>query len=222
MCAQLRGWSQSSDDSAGASAMLPGEDRRQSQRHITVLQVAKLITETCEELCIIRDISGGGLKAEVYCALHVGEKVRVQFKSGLEVGGHVVWAEDQQAGIRFDESIEAEALLIRREHDLDGYPLRSPRIKVNMPGTMRVNGEQVAIQVCDISQDGCRIHSDLMLKPGTGCEIALPGLGYRLASVRWFRDNQAGIMLHERLSYQDFALWRHRLGAGADQGMPRA
>jgi hypothetical protein len=219
MSAQLRGWSQSVNDHAASNV----EERRKNQRHITVLQVAKLVTEHCEELCIIRDISGGGLKAEIYCALEVGEKLRVHFKSGYEVGGHVAWVEDSQAGIEFDEGIEAELLLVRREHDLEGYPLRSPRIKVDMPGTMRVHGEQVAIHVCDISQSGCRVHSDMLLKPGTGCEIALPGLGYRMAAVRWFRDGQAGIMLHERLTYQDFALWRHRLGAGGpEQGVSRA
>ena len=212
MNAQLRSRSQLSGDPAKT---LTVEDRRRSQRHITVLQVAKLVTEHCEELCIIRDVSGGGLKAEFYCPLHVGESVRIHFKSGYEISGHVAWVEDTQAGIEFEERVEAEVLLVRRDHDLEGYPLRSPRIKVDMPGTMRIHGEQVSIQVCDISQNGCRIHCDLMLKPGTGCEISLPGLGYRMASVRWFRDNQAGIMLHDRLSYQDFALWRHRLGIGA-------
>jgi len=211
MRAQLQGWLQSGGDFA--TTLIAGE-RRKNHRHITVLQVAKLVTETCEELCIVRDISSGGLKAEIYCALQVDEKVRVQFKGGQQVEGRVVWVEDRQAGIAFDELIETELLLVRREHDPEGRPLRAPRLKVDMPGMLRVNGEQVYVHVDDISQDGCKVHCDLVLKPGTGCEISLPGLGYRLASVRWFRDTAAGVRFHERLSYQDFAQWRNRLVSG--------
>jgi hypothetical protein len=211
MRAQLQGWFQSGGDYA--ATLIAGE-RRKSQRHITVLQVAKLVTDSCEELCIVRDISSGGLKAEIYCSLHIDEKVQIQFKSGQQVAGHVVWVEDRQAGIEFDQAIETEQLLVRREHDPEGRPLRAPRLKVDMPGMLRVNGEQVYVHVSDISLDGCKVDSDLLLKPGTGCEISLPGLGYRLASVRWFRDNQAGVRFHERLSYQDFAQWRHRLVSG--------
>lgn len=211
MRAQLQGWFHSGGDFA---ATLVAGERRSSQRHITVLQVAKIVGESCEELCIVRDISSGGLKAEIYCPLSIDEKVRILFKGGQEVAGRVVWVEDRQAGIAFDEEVETERLLVRRDHDLEGRPLRAPRLKVDMPGMLRVHGEQASVHVCDISQDGCKIRSDLLLKPGTGCEISLPGLGFRLASVRWFRDNQAGIRFHERLSYQDFALWRHRLVSG--------
>lgn len=211
MGAQLHGWSPAGSG-FGVNA-LAGE-RRKGHRHITVLQVAKLVTGRCEELCIVRDISDGGLKAEIYCPLAVGESVEVQFKSGEQVRGHVAWIEDRQAGIAFDQPIEAERLLVRREHDAEGHPIRAPRLKVDMPGMLRVHGEQVCVRVTDISLDGCRVQSDLILKPGTGCEISLPGLGYRLAAIRWFRDNQAGVRLDERLSYQDFAHWRHRLITG--------
>ncbi|MBC9032974.1 PilZ domain-containing protein [Sphingomonas sp. JC676] len=211
MRAQLQGWFQSSGDYA---TTLIANERRKSQRHITVLQVAKLVTETCEELCIVRDISSGGLKAEIYCPLQLDDKVQIQFKSGQQVDGHVVWLEDRQAGIEFDQTIETERLLVRRERDPEGNPVRAPRLKVDMPGMLRVNGEQACVHVGDISQDGCKVHSDLLLKPGIGCEISLPGLGFRMAAVRWFRDNEAGVRFHERLSYQEFAQWRHRLVSG--------
>lgn len=210
MVAQLQGLSPPGELGMGARV---GE-RRKSQRHVTVLQVAKLVAGRCEELCIVRDISDGGLRAEIYCPLEVGESVDVQFKSGEQVRGHVIWVEDRQAGIAFDRAIAAEQLLVRRDHDAEGRPLRAPRLKVDMPGMLRVHGEQACVRVTDISLDGCKIRSDLILKPGTGCEISLPGLGFRLASIRWFRDNEAGVRLDERLRYPDFASWRHRLIVG--------
>ncbi|MET0309592.1 MAG: PilZ domain-containing protein [Sphingomonas sp.] len=188
-------------------------ERRRDERHVTVLQVAKLVTARCEELCIVRDISSGGLKAEVYCRLTVGDAVRIQFKSGHEVSGRVAWVDAHHIGMAFDAAVDIETLLLRRERGLDGKPLRAPRLRIDIPAALRIAGEQLSIQLCDISQDGCKVRSHRLLRPGSGCEIALPLLGYRLASVRWARDGHAGIMLHERLSYPDFAHWRHRLGS---------
>jgi hypothetical protein len=200
---------------AGGSFLPPllAEERRTSERHVTVLQVAKLVTEHCEELCIIRDISSGGLKAEVYCRLAVGDAVRIEFKSGHAVSGRVAWVDAHHVGMAFDVAVDIAVLLLRRERDADGNKLRAPRLKVDIPAALRVAGEQVSIQLCDISQDGCKIRSERLLRAGSGCEISLPLLGYRLASVRWMRDGHAGIMLHERLGYPDFAQWRHRLGS---------
>lgn len=210
MGTQLQGWPQLSESQA---ANLAVGERRRSDRQITVLQVAKLITHHCEELCIVRDISAGGLRAEIYCRVQVRDRVWVQFKSGHEIAGRIAWTEDQFAGIAFDQPIDTAEILVRRDKDLEGRPLRAPRLRVAIPGTLRVRGEQSPVQLCDISQHGCRLRTAQLLKPGTGCEIALAGLGFRTASVRWGRDGEAGVMFHERLSYPDFALWRHRASA---------
>jgi hypothetical protein len=102
-------------------------------------------------------------------------------------------------------------LLTRRDQDLAGNKLRPPRLKIDLPSMLRVDGDQLPVQMCDVSLDGCKLRVPAMLKPGAGCEVLLPTLGYRMAAVRWMRDGHAGIMLHERLRYPDFALWRQRL-----------
>lgn len=189
------------------------EDRRGSERHISVLQVAKLVSKHGEELCIVRDISSGGLKAEIYSRLYRGEEVSVAFKSGHTVSGKVAWADDRHIGVAFADEIDPGDLLVRGERDLDGNLLRAPRLRVDIPARLRVGGETLSIHLCDVSQDGCKIRTRSALTQGSGCEIWLPALGYRIASVRWVRDDHAGILLHERLRYSDFATWRNRLAS---------
>ena len=73
-------------------AMAAG-DQRADARHRTVLQVAKLSTQHGDELCILRNVSAGGLRAEVYCHLAVGDPVRLELRTGRGMAGRVVWTQ---------------------------------------------------------------------------------------------------------------------------------
>jgi hypothetical protein len=208
MSTRLQDWV---DLDAAAVQQTPLTDRRHDLRHVTVLQVAKLITDRCEELCIVRDLSEGGVRVQVYCDIAEHERVRIQFKSGHQVGGHVAWTEDHVAGIAFDERVDISELLARRDTNVAGHHVRAPRIRCDLTGMVRIDGDQILVQLCDISQDGCKVQSEHMLRPWRDCEISLPGLGFRFGTVRWFRDGHAGIRLHTHLTYAEFAHWRQRL-----------
>ncbi len=47
------------------SSAAPQPDRRRQTRHLTILRVGTLIIEGRRELCLIRNISAGGLMAHV-------------------------------------------------------------------------------------------------------------------------------------------------------------
>ena len=68
---------------------VPSSERRTNPRHVTVLRVAKLITPHGEELCLVRDISTGGLMAHIYSELKVGDPVTAEFKSGHVAPGKI-------------------------------------------------------------------------------------------------------------------------------------
>ena len=56
-------------------------DRRNHDRYLTILRVALLHTEAAKELCVVRNISAGGLSARVYRSFEVDEAVEVEFRS---------------------------------------------------------------------------------------------------------------------------------------------
>ena len=80
-------------------------ERRQSERHLKILRVGTLIVGDRRELCLIRNISAGGLMAHVYSKLEVGQQLLVELKASQPVSGRVIWVRDSNAGIQFDRPI---------------------------------------------------------------------------------------------------------------------
>src|SRR5436853_1460849 len=69
---------------------LPPE-RRADERLIKILRVGTLIIDGRRELCLIRNISAGGVMAHVYSSLKPGQRVTVELKATQPIAGRVVW-----------------------------------------------------------------------------------------------------------------------------------
>src|SRR5688572_11518627 len=69
------------------------EERRETDRHVTILRVGILVVEGRRELCLIRNVSSGGLKAHVYSPLVVGQRVAIEFRTEQPMSGTIVWTE---------------------------------------------------------------------------------------------------------------------------------
>ncbi len=114
------------------SPPLPPE-RRKNLRHVTVLRVAKLQTPRSEELCLVRNISAGGLMAHIYSELNIGEPVTAEFKSGQAVSGRVLWRRDGLAGIQFNEPVNAAKILAdNHDYSPSAQQPRAPRVGIDV------------------------------------------------------------------------------------------
>ena len=188
----------------------PFQDRRRSDRHAVVAQVAKIrLSSGREELCLLRDISAGGLQADVYIPLKPGDHLDIELRTAHTVGCRIVWAVDGRIGVAFDEPIPAAAMLAHCAfNDPGGGNLRPPRLKANIRGLLRIDAGSSAITISNVSQAGLQIVAPARLRSGISCTIVLPGLAARGASICWWRDGCAGLMLDEAIDYADFAKWR--------------
>ena len=188
----------------------PFEERRRDDRHAVVAQVAKIrLRSGREELCLLRDISAGGLRAEVYIPLRPGDHLDIELRTAHSVGCRIVWANEDTIGVAFDEPIPAAAILAHCAfNDPGGGNLRPPRLKADMRGLLRTDAGTSAVTISNVSQAGLQIVAPAPLKNGTACTIVLPGLAARAATICWWRDGCAGLMLDEAIEYGDFAKWR--------------
>lgn len=192
-------------------------ERRRNARHATVLQIAKLSTDQCEELCILRDISSNGLRAEVYCPMNIGDEVSFELKTGRRVSGRVAWTDGKSIGVEFDVKIPVLAVLAHQTLDELGYKARQPRLRTDAPARLYIDDNAISVRLCDVSQAGTRISVDRILRLGARCEIALEGLGRRKAIIRWYRNGEAGVLFVQPMTYPEFAAWRQmvtRTGEG--------
>ena len=191
------------------TAETPVEDRRRSVRHAVVNQVAKIrLSSGREELCLLRDISAEGLKAEVYIPLERGASLDIELRTAHTVRGKVVWVADKDIGVAFDAPIPAAAMLAHCSFEVNGGSLRPPRLKVNLRGLLRIGAAAQMVSIGNISQAGMQIAAPEPLRTGAACSVALSGLPARAAAVCWWRDGDAGLMLTDPFDYPTFAQWR--------------
>ena len=185
------------------------EERRRSVRHGTAAHAAKIRLQSGrEELCLLRDISAEGLRAEVYIPLEAGTPIEVELRTAHSAAGRVVWAAGKEIGVAFDAPIPAAAMLAHCSFDQGSGCLRPPRIRVAMRGLLRIDAKATIVSIGNISQAGLQIAAPEPLAPRLACSITLPGLPARGASVCWWRDGHAGLMLVESFDYAAFAAWR--------------
>lgn len=187
----------------------PVQERRRSVRHTAVMQVAKIrFGADREELCLLRDISPEGLKAQIYVPAEVGTDVEIELRTGTVLGGCIAWVESNFIGVSFDEPMPMAAMLAHCSFDDRMGALRPPRLVVNMNGVLKLGIEERRVRIGNISQAGLQIDIADPLHAGSPCAIALPGLPLRAATIRWWRDQQAGLLLSEPFDYTEFAAWR--------------
>jgi hypothetical protein len=193
------------------NAVMPAGDQRADARHRTVLQVAKLETARGDELCILRNVSAGGLEAVVYSDLAIGDAVRFELRTGRSMAGRVVWTNDSSIGVAFDRKVPILSYLAHQAIEEMGRRVRSPRVRIAEPGILRLPDGDILAGIVDASQAGMRIRTDRNLTAGRECQVVAEGLGVRGALVRWCRDGEAGLQLKQPLGFREFAQWRTKV-----------
>src|SRR3712207_5088698 len=116
----------------------PKPDRRRQPRHLTILRVGSLIIDGQRELCLIRNISAGGLMAHVYSSHALGQRVQIELRGDQPVEGAITWVENSNVGVTFDSPIDVEEMLAAQTSTLEGWRPRLPRVEVDTLATMRV------------------------------------------------------------------------------------
>lgn len=185
-------------------------ERRHQERHLKILRVGTLVTEGRRELCLIRNISAGGLMAHVYSHVAVGQEVSVELKTSQQVAGKIVWVRESNAGIAFDTEVDIEELLANPTVLDNGWRTRAPRIEVDRSGTVRAGARIRRIQTRDISQSGLKIETDESFDAGEAVVVTLDGFRPLRGVVRWQNGTACGISFNEVMPLSELIAWLKR------------
>jgi hypothetical protein len=184
----------------------PGE-RRRDPRHLTILRVGALIGPAGRELCLIRNISAGGMMAHVYCQHANGEQVAVELKGNQPIHGQVVWVEESNIGVAFDEQVDVADMLSSQALADSGWRPRLPRIEVDRLATVRCGSRVCGVNTRDISQGGVKVETDAPLEVGAQVVITLDRFRPVQGVVRWCGEGFAGIAFHQLLPFGELMAW---------------
>lgn len=178
-------------------------ERREGQRHLTILRVGKLVSGETQELCLIRNISAGGLMAHVYLPHDIGQHIVVELKGGHQLAATVRWAKDGHIGAEFETRINVEQVLAADPVDPGTRP-RAPRLDITRDARIRVRDVVGKALIRDISQGGARIETRQEIPLGETIVITINGFEAKQAVVRWTGDDQYGLEFPQTISLHDF------------------
>jgi hypothetical protein len=190
------------------STQAPGPpERRSGERHVKILRVGVLVVDGRRELCLIRNISAGGLMAHIYSPVRVGQALTVELRTHEAIPGRIAWARDSNAGVAFDAPVDIAELLANPTTLDNGWRARSPRIEVDRAATLRINGIPGPVRICDISQSGVKIETSAKLT--IDGDVVLSPEGFRpIAGVaRWQDGDRAGIVFNEVIRLNELIAW---------------
>jgi hypothetical protein len=185
----------------------PPPDRRRDPRHLTILRVGALIAAAGRELCLIRNISGGGLMAHVYSQHRKGDRVAVELNSEHQIPGSILWVDESNVGISFDEPIDVEQLLANQGTLDNGWRPRPPRVEVDRLGTLRCGARVHAVNTRDISQGGVKLEIDQPVEPGSDVVLMLDRFRPIHGVVRWCQDGSAGVAFNQVVPFHELMSW---------------
>jgi hypothetical protein len=181
----------------------PG-DRREDERHLTLYRVGSITIGDRRELCLIKNISAGGMMIRAYCTIPEGTALSIELKSGQPVSGRATWTKDHNVGVTFDQPIDVIEIL---SSSSDGPRPRMPRIEVACFASVRDGANVYRLRVCDISQGGLKVEGDPQLEHGCDLSVSLPGLEPQPAALRWQQDGYVGISFNQLIPLAQMVAW---------------
>ena len=179
-------------------------ERRHDERHMSLLRVGSLIVDQRRELCLIRNISAGGMLIRVYSAIAPGTAVSIELKQGEPVSGTTLWAKDELVGVSFDEPIDIVSLITA---PADAPRPRMPRLEVRCTAWVRDDAVVHRTRVVNISQGGVRVEAANAPPVGAQVTVTLPGLPPEQGVVRWNEGEACGIIFNRVLGLPQLVAW---------------
>ena len=181
-------------------------ERREGERHMTLYRVGSILVDNRRELCLIKNISAGGMMVRLYCSVAIDAPVVVELKSGQPIQGRISWTRDQNAGITFDQPIDVVDIL---SNSMEGPRPRMPRIETKCQATIREGANVFRVEACDISQGGVKVRTDAVLPQGSDIVVTLPGLEAQAGIACWCANGYAGITFNRLLPLGELVTWLH-------------
>ena len=175
-------------------------DRRNGERYLSLLRVGAMLVDGRRELCLVRNVSAGGMLIRPYSPISAGTPVTIELKHGETVSGVARWIENGMVGITFDLPIDVVALLTPSE---EGPQPRMPRIELNCTAWIREDADIYRTRTVNISQGGMCVAGDSRLNVDADVIVSMAGLGPIAGLVKWKEEDRYGIGFNRVLAVTD-------------------
>lgn len=185
-----------------------GAERRTAPRFTSLIRAAKLVCSKGEFVCVVRDVSAGGVGLRCFHELPRDTSMALELQNGESFEIEWVRGAGTEASFAFATGgVEVERLV--RETWL--YPKRPLRLSLAIPVTLRLTAGCAPAVTQNLSQQGCRVETSTPLALAQPLCLEGRHLPAIRAKVRWRRDGHYGLAFDDTFSLRDFALHAARL-----------
>jgi hypothetical protein len=179
-------------------------ERRSDDRFLSLLRVGAIVVGGRRELCLIRNISTGGMMIRAYSRFAEGTPLSIELRQGHPIKGVVQWVDGTLTGVTFDAPIDVVALLAPTA---EGPRPRLPRVEVTSTTWVREGAQVVRSRAVNISPGGICVESPASYQIGTEVVVSLIGLAPAPGIVKWSADGAAGIGFNRALAVSELVGW---------------
>ncbi len=188
-----------SDGQASAQAF---EDMRGAQRFTLLIRTAKLVCESGEFLCIIRDVSETGLRLRLFHALPADARMALELANGAVYFIERVWERDSHAGFRFAAPIDVQGFIA----EVSPYPRRQLRLRMQFPAVLTAEARASVATVRDLSPQGARIECGRFLALGQRIKLQGDLFPAIQAKVCWRAGSEYGLAFEQVFTLEALAV----------------
>lgn len=178
----------------------PDNDRT-DQRHTLTMRAAKLVSESRDFLCIIRDVSESGVRLRFFHPMPAGRALSLQLPCGTQYPLTAVWARGMDAGYSFQENIDIDALI----REVGTKPYRPLRFSVDIAASLMVQGEQIPARLLDLSLQGAGLACDYHMAINQPIMLETDYTSIMAARVRWRLEGRYGLVLDDTFGLTELA-----------------
>ena len=185
------------------------EDMRGAQRFTLLIRTAKLVCESGEFLCIIRDVSETGVRLRLFHALPAEPRMALELSNGEVYFIERVWERDSHAGFRFAAPIDVQAFIA----EVSPYPRRQLRLRIQFPAVLTSDGQASVATARDLSPQGAKIETTRFLALGQRVRLEGDRFPATVAKVCWRSGREYGLVFEQVFTLEALAV----LAAGLQQ-----
>jgi len=192
-------------------------DQRAAPRSSLMCRTAKLLCESGEYVCVVRDVSATGCMLRLFHAAPPDQHLFLELANGDRYAMERVWTRDDHAGFRFSCEIDVDHFIA----EPSPWPRRPIRLNLKLPADVIADGVASPAVLLDLSQQGAQIEAGRKFAIEQKLWLAIEGQPQRFGCVRWRSGYTHGLVLQQSFKLDELAHYAMALQPfGADPTAP--
>lgn len=183
------------------------EELRDAPRFSLIIRSAKLVCESGEYLCVVRDISATGCRLRLFHEAPPDKHLFLELSNGERHAIERVWVADGHAGFRIAQPIDVNDFVV----EPSPFPKRPLRLRLELPARVVAGALISPATLHDLSQRGGRIETISHLAMDQQVRLEVDGLRAVYAKVRWRHKNAYGLVFDNTFRLDELARLAFRL-----------